>query len=485
MGAFGFYILIALIGIIPQLGCSSDGWITLFNGQSLDGWQASENKGSWQIEDGSLVGKGPRSHLFYVGDVQNHNFKNFEFMADVKTTSSSNSGIYIHTKYLESGWPNKGYECQVINSYFEGRDVPGGGYVEQKMTGSLYGIRNVWKASVQDNVWFNYHIVVQGKTIQIFINGELVVDYTESDNPYRPERRKERLLSSGTFAFQCHDSQSFVYYKNVKVKPLPDDIPTPGDPTDDPEFAAKLIELADKNFPLMDLHVHLKPGSSVTMDQALNNARKYGFTYGIAINCGLGMGFETDEEVEEYLASYEKPPHTFHAMQAEGREWVDMFSKETVAKFDYVFTDAMTWTNDNGRRMRLWLKEETEIGDPQNFMEQLVDRIETIMSTEPIDIYVNATFIPDDINHLYDELWTVKRMDRVIKALVDNDVALEINDGRSIPSPAFIKRAKAGGVKFTFGTNNAGSAELGKLSYCVEMVKECGLTPNDIWIPRT
>ena len=78
-------------------------------------------------------------------------------------------------------------------------------------------------------------------------------------------------------------------------------------------------------------------------------------------------------------------------MQAEGREWQELFSKETIAQFDYVFTDAMTWTNDDGERMRLWIKEETEVGDPQKFMEQLVSQIESIVRNEPINIYVNPT----------------------------------------------------------------------------------------------
>jgi histidinol phosphatase-like PHP family hydrolase len=219
------------------------------------------------------------------------------------------------------------------------------------------------------------------------------------------------------------------------------------------------------------------------MEAALENARMYGFTYGIAVNCGLKMGFETDEEVRNYLATYHQPPHTWHAMQAEGREWTDMFSPETVSKFDYVFTDAMTWTNDNGKRIRLWIKEETEVGDPQDFMDQLVDRIEKILSNESVDIYVNPTYLPDEINSNYDELWTEERMDRVIAALVESGVALEINNRRMIPSPAFIKRAKAAGVKFTFGTNNGGAMDLGRMDYCLQMAGKCGLEPWDMWLP--
>jgi hypothetical protein len=471
--------LFFLFIIVLQLSCTSYNWISLFDGNTLNGWQPSENKRSWQVEDGMLVTRGPRSHLFYIGAVKNHNFKNFEFVAEVKTTPGSNSGIYIHTEYQETGWPDKGYECQVLNSAPETKP---GEYVEHKMTGSLYAFRNVWKVPVQDNVWFNYRIVVQGKTVRTYINGELMADYTEPENPFRPEDKKGRLLSSGTFALQCHDPKSVVYYKNIKVKPLPDDLPTPGTPENDPAFDRKITQLSNDNFPLMDLHVHLKGG--LEMEPALANARRYGYTYGLAVNCGLQMGFETNAAVEEYLSTYKKPPHTFLAMQAEGREWQDLFSKETIAKFDYVFTDAMTWTNDNGKRMRIWVKEETEIGDPQNFMDQLVDRTVKIISHEPVDIYVNASYIPDELNEKYGELWTPARMDRVIKALVDHQVAMEINDRRKIPSAAFIKRAKAAGVKFTFGTNNAGADDLGKLSYCIAMAEECGLTDADMWRPE-
>jgi len=472
------FVLASFMIVLTATSYQSNDWISLFDGKSLTGWKASENADSWKIEDGALVTAGPRSHLFYDGDVSDHNFKNFEFMVDVKTSPGANSGIYLHTKFQEGGWPSEGYECQVINSH---PDTEPGAYVEHKMTGSIYAVRNSWKSPVADDVWFNYRILVQGKTIQTFINGKLICEYTEPEGTYRPQGMAGRLLSSGTFAFQCHDPGSVVYYKNIKVKPLPDDLPTPGEPLDDPEFEKQLVDLASQNFPLVDLHVHLKRG--LTMEAALANARKYGFTYGFAVNCGLKMGFESDAELQNYIDNYEKPSHTWFAVQAEGREWLDMFSQEVVNQAEYVFTDAMTWTNNNGKRMRLWIKEETEVGDPQDFMDQLVENIETILANEPIDIHVNPTFLPDEIDEMYDELWTPERMDRVIKALLDNQIALEINNARNIPSAAFIKRAKEAGVKFTFGTNNGGPDDLGRMDYSISMIRECGLTPQDMWLP--
>jgi len=310
-----------------------------------------------------------------------------------------------------------------------------------------------------------------------------MVDYTEPENAYRAEGMQDRRLSAGTFALQCHDPGSVVYYKNIRVKPLPDDLPTPGTPPEDLEFEKKLIDLSALNFPLIDLHTHLKGG--LTASQALAHARLYGFTYGFAVNCGLKMGFETDSSLKEYIRTYVQPPQTWFAMQAEGREWTDLFSEETVSSFDYVFTDAMTWTNNNGKRMRLWIKEETEVGDPQDFMDQLVDRIVKILDNESINIYVNPTYLPAEISDRYDELWTAERMDRVISALAENMIALEINSKSKLPSPAFIKKAKAAGVRFTFGTNNGGPDDLGRMEYAIDMIQECGLVPGDMWIPGT
>lgn len=188
-----------------------DGWYTLFNGENLDGWQASEAPGSFTVEDGSIVAHGPRSHLFYVGDVADHDFKNFEFMAEVMTTEGSNSGLYFHTAYQEEGWPSQGYEVQINNTSSDPRK-----------TGSLYAVSDVNEAPAADGEWFTEHIIVQGKDVTVNVNGETVVEYTEPDMVERPEDMQGRVLGSGTFAIQAHDPDSRVYVRNIRVKLLPD-----------------------------------------------------------------------------------------------------------------------------------------------------------------------------------------------------------------------------------------------------------------------
>ncbi|HEY2720972.1 MAG TPA: DUF1080 domain-containing protein [Chitinophagaceae bacterium] len=188
-----------------------DGWISLFNGKTLSDWKVGNNAGTFSVENGMIVAHGPTAHLFYEGKVHEHNFKNFEFKADVMTLPGSNSGIYFHTEYQDSSWPKKGYEVQVNNSHTDWR-----------RTGSLYGIQDVKEVFVKDNEWFTEYFKVDGKHVIVKLNDKTVVDYTEPENVKREPGDEGRVISNGTFALQGHDPNSKVYFKNIMVKPLPD-----------------------------------------------------------------------------------------------------------------------------------------------------------------------------------------------------------------------------------------------------------------------
>ncbi len=191
-----------------EKGSTDDGWIVLWDGKTFKNWKASENKDSWIIENGAIVAHGPRSHLFYVGPEAP--FKNFIFEAEVMTTPGSNSGIYFHTKYQDSGWPSYGFEAQVNNSH-----------KDPKRTGSLYGVVNVSEPPARDNEWFKMRITVKGKRIIIEVNDKKVVDYTEPPNAKPASGQFKRVIGEGTFALQAHDPNSKVYFRNLRVKKLP------------------------------------------------------------------------------------------------------------------------------------------------------------------------------------------------------------------------------------------------------------------------
>ena len=230
-----------------------------------------------------------------------------------------------------------------------------------------------------------------------------------------------------------------------------------------------------------DYHVHVK--GDLTLEGALRRSRETGISYGIVINGGLNFPVNSDAGLEAFLRDMRGKP-AFIGFQAEGREWVRLFTKQALEKFDYVFTDAMTWTDDDGRRLRLWIKDDVGvIADPQEFMDTLVNRATAIFGNEPIDLYVNPTFIPEQIAADYNRLWTPARMKRIVDGLAANAVAMEINNRYRIPSAAFIRLAKQAGVKFACGTNNTGAADLGRNEYCAEMIRRCDLRPEDFWSP--
>ncbi len=207
--------LAALCGILFFASCSSskkaagDKWISLFDGKSLDHWKVGANAATFSVDSGMIIVHGKTAHLFYDGPVMNHDFKNFEFKAQVMTYPGANSGIYFHTAYQESGWPEKGYEVQVNNSHTDWR-----------RTGSLYAIQDIREVYVPDYTWFTEYIKVEGKHVIIKINDKTVVDYTEPDNVKRPESMSKRLISDGTFALQGHDPKSIVHFRDIEVRPL-------------------------------------------------------------------------------------------------------------------------------------------------------------------------------------------------------------------------------------------------------------------------
>ncbi len=177
-----------------------DGWKSLFDGKTLEGWKASERPEQWKVVDGAIVAHGERSHLFYMDD----EFEDFHLKADIMTLPGSNSGLYVCTKFQDGGWPEVGYETQVNNT--QGDPVK---------TGSLYNVVKIFQANAQDNKWWTQEVIVRGKSIRVLVDGKVLYEYVEPDGV-----TGTRKLGKGTFALQAHDPGSTAMYKNIMVKKL-------------------------------------------------------------------------------------------------------------------------------------------------------------------------------------------------------------------------------------------------------------------------
>ena len=195
-------LILMFVTLTSSQPTPSGEWITLFDGKTFTGWKASEHPETFTIADGMIQVFGERAHLFYMGDVGNHNFKNFEWKAKIMTTPGSNSGMFIHTEFQDTGWPSKGYEIQVNATHTDWRK-----------TSSIYAVQDIKEAPNKDNEWFTQHIIVQGKKITVKVNDKVINEYTEGENG---------RLSSGTVAIQGHDPKSKVFYKDIMIKILPE-----------------------------------------------------------------------------------------------------------------------------------------------------------------------------------------------------------------------------------------------------------------------
>lgn len=239
LGLVAAVAVLAANPLAAQPASSEEGFVSLFDGKTLNGWKIGDNATLFHVEDGMIVMNCPAenhhpAHLFYDGEVNGHTFKNFDLRVDVMTYRCANSGIYFHTEFQDAGFPKKGMECQVDNSHSDWR-----------RTGSLYGLFNLtWgpetpsadnkqtvvylaNAPVKDEVWYTQEIICRNGVVTVKLNGQPMFTYEI------PEAGSMHRLSSGaiwlpegTFALQGHPPMpgqiSKACYKNIRVKVLPD-----------------------------------------------------------------------------------------------------------------------------------------------------------------------------------------------------------------------------------------------------------------------
>jgi hypothetical protein len=456
------------LGVIGSpIPAFADDRISLFKDDALSEWRASGGGESFRAKAGTLTVDGPGQIMYGSAD-KPLDLTSFELRAEVFVKPGGRAGIAFHLSPVDPRGSG-GLEVRIDNSY--SLPVPGRTFLK---TGSLVWLRPVVKSVVADDRWFPLHLSVQGKRVQVRVADQLVVDYHEPDKLDAGPR-----LRHGTIAIRGHGGDGAVLIRNLQVKPLAEDKTTaPAPPLDD--LGRRLLRLRLQGFPLVDFHTSF---GSPLLDDVLARSRQTGLGAGAVVTCGFLT--HDDKAADEFLKNVQAKP-VFLGMHIQGRDCLELFSPETLAHFDYIMMDAMMLSEYHGA------KQDVKIPDPQAFLDKLVKTIESILDHEPIDIYANPTYLPTQLAKDYDKLWTPERMRRVVDALARNGVALEINGKLHLPSPAFIKLAKKKDVKFAFGaesltnlkTGRASDRSLKNLDYCLRMIEECALTPDDLWAPK-
>ena len=200
-----FSIALGLAAIVAagDLNAQETGWVPLFDGKTLDGWEKIGKEDSvWQVTDGALAGSGPASMLVCTKGP----FKDFKYRAEIKINDKGNSGLYFRTT-RKPGFSD-GYEAQIDSTHSD-----------PIRTGSLYGFCHVYKRLVEPDAWFKYELEVRddlwrGKNmtrIKITIDGNELFEFLDFNQTFK----------EGHFAFQQHDPGSKVLIRKVEMMELP------------------------------------------------------------------------------------------------------------------------------------------------------------------------------------------------------------------------------------------------------------------------
>lgn len=253
-------------------------------------------------------------------------------------------------------------------------------------------------------------------------------------------------------------------------------------------FKNELLKMNPQNteLPKMDLHFHLNyegqslANAAMVYEKAALQSKAQGVIFGIAEEF-VNDNIKINDSLVLDRIKLAKKNSLYLALQVSRRDWQNIFSKEVLKKVDYILADAMIFADRDGIMRRIWVTN-PQLGDPQEFMELYVAHNLKVLA-EPVNIWANPTYLPDAIKSGYDELWTDARMKKLIDAAIANNVAIEINSTFKIPNAKFIKKAKAAGAHFTFGSNTHGVGA-GDITWSVNMAKECGLTKGDFFIPK-
>ena len=230
-------------------------------------------------------------------------------------------------------------------------------------------------------------------------------------------------------------------------------------------------------YPVMDLHVHTT--NEFTMEVIMQLAKSRDVKFGI-VEHPAEWAIKNDADMLAYINKLREYP-VFIGLQPMISGWQKNFSPEVLAQLDYILMDPQTIPTGPGQYQMIW-QLETYVEDTEAFMKSYMEHSLNILKNEPINIFGWPLFLPVCIARDYYTLWTEERMEQIIQAAKSRSIAIEINDMAHTPHEEFILKAKAQGIKFTFGSDSR-NPNAGRLVYCKEIAKKCNLTADDFYIP--
>jgi len=223
-------ICVALSVAAPDRATADDGFVSLFDGATLDGWEGKPE--FWRVENGAIVGettaeKPTQGNTFLIW--RQGLVDDFELAFTYRLTGG-NSGVQYRSKELRNigDFVVGGYQADFeagpkysgILYEEKGRGIlaergqrititPEG----QKVAGETIGTAEDLQQVIKPGDWNDVRIVAEGNHIRHYLNGMQILDFTDDDT---------HALRQGVLALQLHaGAPMWAEYRNIRMRPLP------------------------------------------------------------------------------------------------------------------------------------------------------------------------------------------------------------------------------------------------------------------------
>ncbi len=206
-------LLVTLNTVVLAMGLSAfaadDGWVELFNGKNLDGWEQINGKAKYEVKDGAIVGTSvPNSPNSFL--CTKKKYSDFELEFDVKVHPELNSGVQIRSESKPEYQNGRvhGYQVEIAIGGFSG------GIYDESRRGKFLNTETPTaevKNLLKKDEWNKYRIVCKGEEIKVWVNGVKVTDL------------KDSMTRTGFIGLQVHGVGAKtepldVSWKNIRIK---------------------------------------------------------------------------------------------------------------------------------------------------------------------------------------------------------------------------------------------------------------------------
>lgn len=172
----------------------ADGWISLFDGQTLFGWESNDESINWRVEDGTITADEGAIGLLHTKVP----FADYEILCDFRFEPGGNSGLFLRTKHIPENAETDCYELNLADTH-----------PEDYTTGSYVSLKKTDEPIIASGEWHTFHVTLDGDHSIVRIDDEVVLDFVD-EQPDGP--------SSGFVGLQHNAGK--VEFRNILLKPL-------------------------------------------------------------------------------------------------------------------------------------------------------------------------------------------------------------------------------------------------------------------------